>query len=68
MVRLQELVRYAGKLLDTASFVDYAPNGLQIEGRESVHTLITGVTASVALLEAAIDAGADAVLVHHGYF
>ncbi|KAF0192404.1 MAG: hypothetical protein FD165_1029 [Gammaproteobacteria bacterium] len=68
MVRLQELVRYAGKLLDAASFVDYAPNGLQVEGRESVHTLITGVTASVALLEAAIDAGADAVLVHHGYF
>lgn len=68
MVRLQELIRYAGNLLDSASFADYAPNGLQVEGREDVRTLVTGVTASVALLEAALEAGADAVLVHHGYF
>ena len=47
---------------------DYAPNGLQVEGKLEVQTIITGVTASQALIEKAIEKKADALLVHHGYF
>ncbi|WP_291008302.1 Nif3-like dinuclear metal center hexameric protein [Hydrogenophaga sp.] len=55
-------------LLQPAGFKDYGPNGLQVEGRPEVRKLVTGVTASLALIDAAIDAGADAILVHHGLF
>ncbi|MCP5286261.1 MAG: Nif3-like dinuclear metal center hexameric protein [Burkholderiaceae bacterium] len=55
-------------LLQPAAFKDYGPNGLQVEGRAEVRHLVSGVTASLALIEAAIAAGADAVLVHHGLF
>ncbi len=68
MVALNELVSYTNDLLQADRFSDYCPNGLQVEGRSVVSTLVTGVTASMALLEAAHAAGADAVLVHHGYF
>lgn len=68
MVQLSELVRYCDELLGARGFHDYAPNGLQVEGRAEVARLVTGVTASAALLEHAIDVDADAVLVHHGYF
>ncbi|WP_261815688.1 Nif3-like dinuclear metal center hexameric protein [Vibrio gallicus] len=47
---------------------DYAPNGLQIEGRREINKIVTGVTASQALIDAAIEVQADAILVHHGYF
>ncbi|MCL9782584.1 Nif3-like dinuclear metal center hexameric protein [Vibrio sp. S4M6] len=47
---------------------DYAPNGLQVEGKQEIQKIITGVTASQALIEAAIEKKADAILVHHGYF
>ena len=63
-----ELELYLNNLLETARFKDYCPNGLQVEGRRRVNKLATGVTASVAFLEAALEWGADAVLVHHGYF
>ncbi|MBH1964222.1 MAG: Nif3-like dinuclear metal center hexameric protein [Comamonadaceae bacterium] len=49
-------------------FKDYGPNGLQVEGRAQIGKLVSGVTASRALIEAAIDVGADAILVHHGLF
>lgn len=68
MVALKELVDYTNGLLDVASFTDYCPNGLQVEGRAAVRTLVTGVTASLALIEAAVAAGADVLLVHHGWF
>ncbi|MDN5871077.1 MAG: Nif3-like dinuclear metal center hexameric protein [Nitrococcus sp.] len=68
MVQLAKLVGYCDELLGARGFQDYAPNGLQVEGRAEVTRLVTGVTASAALLEQAIDAGADAVLVHHGFF
>ena len=68
MTTLQELVSYTNTLLDIHQFRDYCPNGLQVEGRNEVQTLISGVTASQAFLEAAINADADALLVHHGYF
>ena len=67
-VALTRLVAQADALLQPARFQDYCPNGLQVEGRAEVGLLVSGVTASLALLEAAIDAGADAILVHHGYF
>lgn len=60
--------KHLADTLDINRFRDYCPNGLQVEGKESVTHVVSGVTASLALLEAAIDAGADMVLVHHGYF
>lgn len=56
------------RLLQPGAFRDYGPNGLQVEGRVPVRRLVSGVTASLALIEAAIEAGADAILVHHGLF
>ncbi len=68
MTSLRELVDYANTLLEIDRFQDYCPNGLQVEGRPEVGLLVSGVTASQALIEAAVAAGADVVLVHHGYF
>ncbi|MBI5461138.1 MAG: Nif3-like dinuclear metal center hexameric protein [Gammaproteobacteria bacterium] len=68
MATLNDLVSYTNGLLNIAAFQDYCPNGLQVEGRAQVHKLVSGVTASQALVEAAVAAGADALLVHHGYF
>lgn len=55
-------------LLEPARFKDYGPNGLQVEGCERVTHIVSGVTASRALIEAAIAARADAIFVHHGLF
>ena len=68
MARRSEIDSYLSALLQTASFKDYGPNGLQVEGRDEVRRIVSGVTASRALIDAAIDAEADAVLVHHGLF
>lgn len=68
MVQLTELVKFCDELLDVAAFSDYAPNGLQIEGVAEVSKIVTGVTASQALIDAAIEAKADLLLVHHGFF
>lgn len=65
---LGDLVAACDGLLQPAQFKDYGPNGLQVEGRASVRKLVSGVTASRALIEAAIAADADAILVHHGLF
>lgn len=65
---LKELERYIGQLLEISSFRDYCPNGVQVEGRAEVTKIVCGVSASMDVLEAASAAGADAVLVHHGYF
>jgi dinuclear metal center YbgI/SA1388 family protein len=64
----KELEDYTGRLLEVDRFRDYCPNGLQVEGSRDVRKIATGVTASLAFLEKARDCGADAVLVHHGYF
>ncbi|WP_293934334.1 Nif3-like dinuclear metal center hexameric protein [Iodobacter sp.] len=64
----QDLENYIGQLLLVDSWRDYCPNGLQIEGRPKVQRIVTGVTASLALIDAAIDLNADALLVHHGFF
>ena len=55
-------------LLAPARFKDYGPNGLQVEGRAEIGHIVSGVTASRALIEAAIAARADAIFVHHGLF
>lgn len=64
----KELIRYLDQRLSPERFRDYAPNGLQVEGAEQISRVITGVTASQALLDEAVAWGADTVLVHHGYF
>jgi dinuclear metal center YbgI/SA1388 family protein len=68
MVALSELVHYTNQLLSIKDFADYCPNGLQVQGSNNVERLVAGVTACQALLDAALDVSADAVLVHHGYF
>lgn len=67
-MNIKQLVDYTGQLLQIERFRDYCPNGLQVEGAQEVKVIVSGVTASMALLEAAVTHGADAVLVHHGYF
>jgi dinuclear metal center YbgI/SA1388 family protein len=67
-VALTTLVQEADRYLDAARIADYCPNGLQVEGRSQVTRIVSGVTASQALLDAAVEANADVVLVHHGYF
>ncbi len=63
-----ELTCYLDYLLEAGRFRDYCPNGLQVEGRPEVRRLVAGVTANQALLDVAVESGADAVLVHHGWF
>ena len=65
---LTGLVSHLADLLSPHLFKDHGPNGLQVEGRPRVAHLVTGVTASLALIDAAAEAKADAVLVHHGLF
>lgn len=67
-MKIQELLDYTAQLLEVGRFKDYCPNGLQVEGKTEISKIITGVTASQALLEAAYEEHADAILVHHGYF
>jgi dinuclear metal center YbgI/SA1388 family protein len=68
MIDVDVLARYCDTLLDVAQISDYCPNGLQVQGERPVRRLVSGVTASRALIEAAIAVDADAVLVHHGWF
>lgn len=63
-----ELIAYIDTLLEVDVYKDYAPNGLQVEGRAEIKKIVTGVTACQALIDAAIEKQADAILVHHGYF
>lgn len=67
-MKREELVSYLDGLLESGKFRDYCPNGLQVEGRSEVRRIVAGVTASQDLLDAAVLRGADAILVHHGYF
>jgi putative NIF3 family GTP cyclohydrolase 1 type 2 len=67
-VSLKELTRWCDTTLQVSKFKDYAPNGLQVEGSPTISKIVTGVTASLSLIEAAIAENADAILVHHGYF
>ncbi|MDH5711984.1 MAG: Nif3-like dinuclear metal center hexameric protein [Gammaproteobacteria bacterium] len=68
MAQLRQIVNYCNQLLRIQDFRDYCPNGLQVEGKKEVKKIISGVTACQDLIEQAVDHGADAILVHHGYF
>lgn len=63
-----ELQQLLEEKLTASRIKDYCPNGLQVEGKNQISKVVTGVTASQKLLDAAVEAGADAILVHHGYF
>lgn len=63
-----QLEHILNEKLNSPAINDYAPNGLQIEGRREIRKIITGVTATLPLIEKAIEHNADAILVHHGYF
>lgn len=68
MAQLKEIIQWCDQTLNTHEFKDYAPNGLQIEGRSDVQKILCAVTASQEAIEVAIAQNADLLLVHHGYF
>lgn len=68
MVQRQELLTWCHEQLNVAQFKDYAPNGLQVEGKNSIQKIVTSVTASKAAIDFAVEQGADMLLVHHGMF
>lgn len=68
MIERDTLLSHLHQMLEADRFKDYGPNGLQVEGKARIHKVVTGVTASLALIEAAVAEGADALLVHHGLF
>src|SRR5690554_7776989 len=68
MLERNALLQYLETVLQPQKYKDYCPNGLQVSGSEHVRHIVTGVTASQALIDAAIEQGADTLLVHHGYF
>lgn len=68
MASRSDILAQLSEWLRPEEFQDYCPNGLQVEGRTEIRRLVTGVTASQALLDAAVADGADMLLVHHGYF
>ena len=68
MTTRDTLLQAFDTLQQPARFKDYGPNGLQVEGRDEIRTIVSGVTASRALIEAGIAANADAIFVHHGLF
>ena len=68
MIDRQEFHAALDALLQPERFKDYGPNGLQVEGQPTIRKLVSGVTASLAMIEAAIAAKADTILVHHGLF
>ncbi len=67
-MQLRQLCDFCHDYLAVADFDDYCPNGLQVEANDRVERIVCGVTASQALIDAAVAAGADTLLVHHGYF
>lgn len=67
-MQLIELIERLDALLDASRVKDYCPNGLQVEGRNDIASIVCGVTANQALLDLAVAERADAILVHHGWF
>jgi dinuclear metal center YbgI/SA1388 family protein len=65
---IKDLIGFLNALLNPSAFDDYGPNGLQVPGKDQVGTLVTGVSASTALFQRAVEERADLVLVHHGLF
>lgn len=67
-MELTDIIASLNALLEPQKYHDYAPNGLQVEGRHEVRRIVTGVTACLDLIEAARERSADMILVHHGWF
>ncbi len=67
-VSREQLSNYLNDFLSVSQFKDYAPNGLQVQGTDSISSIVTGVTACQALIDQAAAVNADAILVHHGFF
>jgi len=67
-MQLKQLCDFCDEYLKVDEFKDYCPNGLQVEANPEVRRIVCGVTASQALIEAAIEENADTLIVHHGYF
>src|SRR4051794_22383098 len=68
MARRSDVIDLLDRILDAPSFPDLGPNGLQVPGRDEVHRVVTGVSATRALIDAAVELEADLVLMHHGLF
>ena len=68
MAKLQDIIQWCDQTLKSPEFKDYAPNGLQIEGKTEVRKILAAVTASQDAIDAAIRENVDLLLVHHGYF
>ena len=68
MIAREKLTAYLDDFLQVSLFKDYCPNGLQVQGKDTIKKVVSGVTASQAFIEQAIKAKADALLVHHGMF
>lgn len=68
MAQRQDILAWCDQTLQTAQYKDYAPNGLQVEGRVEINKIVTSVTASKAAIDFAVAEGADMLLVHHGMF
>ncbi|MGP4714918.1 MULTISPECIES: Nif3-like dinuclear metal center hexameric protein [unclassified Psychrobacter] len=67
-ISAQALTQFCNDYLQANAFKDYSPNGLQVDGGRPITHIVTGVTACEALIDAAIESGAEAIMVHHGYF
>lgn len=67
-MQTQDLIEHLNVYLNAASFKDYAPNGLQVEGKPEIRRIVLGVSASQALVDHACSIEADCILVHHGWF
>lgn len=67
-MQIRDLIALLDDILNPSAYRDYAPNGLQVQGCRDVTRIVTGVTASLDLIRAAQQRGADALLVHHGWF
>ena len=67
-MKLTELNSYINNLLESESFSDYCPNGLQVEGKPEISKIVTGVSACIELFDRAIEQNADAIITHHGLF
>lgn len=68
MASLNNITQYLDEFLNVDLFKDYAPNGLQVDGKSSLKKIVTGVSATQSLIEAAIESNADTIIVHHGWF
>lgn len=68
MISRDELLAYCDHQLTPSAWKDFAPNGLQVEGRPEIERIVTGVTACAELIDSAIDLQADTIIVHHGFF